>query len=264
MPRAPFQVYIKCYDDLSNVQHCVASINGDAPIYVVDGRYADFPGDTVRTPGLREWCEDQANVTYHSPPDDRLPWGHEHVDAAPQLRYPIHEQACYANYEVLPQDAWILHLDTDERLDRFDRDLLDDLDPRVKVVPYIDSLADRGIGVPRLYQPRHWTFWIAGVMYPREYWSRETPVARLAELHERSLAHQAINRRSAPDAIRIHNTGADRTPEYHLRRACQLATMGRHARARQYVNQVRERAPDVVAAHADRLASLGLSDEPTT
>lgn len=240
----PYHVYIKCYDDLAFLKEAVDSIPADVPVHVVDGRYADFPGETIRTPGCREWCEQQTNVTYHTPPDDRLPWGHERVESEPHLRHPIHEQAKWANYEVLPQDEWVLHMDADEQLVEFDRDWLRQQPPHLKFVPFIDSLAERGIGVPRLYQPGQWTFWIAGVMYPREFWSRDTPVEKLVALHGRSLTHQAINRKQALSEVRISNAGDERPPTYHLRRADQLATMGRTERARQYVDKVDARTSD--------------------
>lgn len=239
---ADFAAYVKSYDDLELLKGCVASIPDGVDIYVLDGRYADFPGDTLRTPGLKQWCADQGDeIEYHTPPDDRLPWGHERYEEEPHLRWPIHEQAKYANYEILPQETWVLHLDADERLDTFDESLLD-ADPRLKFAPHIDSLAPRNLTVPRLYQPQHWTFWIAGVMYPREYWSRETAAQRLFELHLMSMSHQAINRRYVPERLRVHNVGEEeRPPDYHERRADQLETMGRGDRAATYREKVAER-----------------------
>lgn len=238
---ADWAAYVKTYDDLELLKGCVGSIPEDVPVYVVDGRYADFPGDTLRTPGTREWCEDQPTVEYHTPPDDHLPWGHEHVEEEPHLRWPIHEQAKFANYEVLPQDTWVLHMDADERLEYVEAGLFDRLDPNHKYAPYIDSLAERNLTVPRIYQPRHWTFWIAGVMYPREYWPRDTPVETLFNLHVASMVHQSINREMIPEAVRIHNVGDDRPPDYHERRADQLETMGRMGRAQQYREKVADR-----------------------
>lgn len=238
---AQWAVYVKTYDDIDLLKGCVESIPEGVPIYVVDGRYADFPGESLRTPGTREWCESQPNVEYHTPADERLPWGHERYEAEPHLRWPIHEQAKYANYEVLPQDKWVLHMDADERLVEAAEGLFERLDPKRKYAPYIDSLAERDLLVPRVYQPRHWTFWIAGVMYPREFWDRETPVEKLFQLHTVSMTHQSINRETIPDLLRIHNVGDDRPPDYHDRRADQLETMGRVGRADQYREMVAER-----------------------
>lgn len=238
---ATWAVYVKTYDDLDLLKGCVESVPDGVPVYVLDGRYADFPGESLRTPETEGWCESQPDVAYHTPPDDRLPWGHEHVDEEPHLRWPIHEQAKFANYDMLPQDEWILHLDADERLEHIDTSVFDRLDPKWKYAPYIDSLAERNLMVPRVYQPQHWTFWIAGVMYPREFWPRDTPAEKLFQLHMASLTHQSINRGQLPEAIRIHNVGEGRPPDYHERRADQLETMGRHDRARQYREKVAER-----------------------
>lgn len=235
---AEWRVYVKTYDDADLLKGCVDSIPDGIPVDVLDGRYADFEGGTLRTPGLGDWCADQPDVTYHMPRSHRLPWGHD-SDADPQLRAPIYEQAKYANYEMLPQDEWVLHMDADERLERFDVDL-DALDPRLKVMPWISSLADRNISVPRLYQPGKWTFWIAGVMYPREFVSRETSLEQLAYLHAETEL-QRSNRIQMQDSIRIRNVGEeDRPAEYHERRADQLETMGRLSRARQYREEIIE------------------------
>lgn len=234
-------VYVKTYADLDLLKGCVRSIPPDVPVYVLDGRYADFPGETLRTPGCEAWCAKQDNVTYHTPPDDRLPWGHERWEDEPGIRWPIHEQAKYANYEMLPQDRWVIHLDADERLAAVEWDLFDLFRDRWKYAPHISSLAKRGLTVPRIYKPEHWTFWIAGVMYPREYWPRDTPAEKLAALHHRSMAHQSINREHAP-TIQIENVGEEeRPPEYHERRADQLETMGRQERAQQYREKVERR-----------------------
>lgn len=237
-----WNVYIKCYDDLKFLKGAVASIPESADtIYVVDGRYADFDGEDLRTPGCKEWCDRQPGVEYYTPTDDRLPWGHELVDEEPEVRHPIHEQATFANYEVLPQDEWVLHLDADERIKKFDEDLFEVVDNRWKYAPHIDSLAERDLTVPRLYKPNYWTFWIAGVMYPREYWDRDTPPKKLLKLHLDSMSHQAINRAFVTDFIEIENIGDDRPPDYHERRAEQLETMGRNDRANQYRRKVAER-----------------------
>lgn len=237
---AEWCVYIPTWGDLDFLKGAVASVPDGVVTHVVDGRYADFPGETVRTPGLAEWCAQTVNTAYHTPPDDRLPWGHEHVDEEPRLRHPGHEQAKFANYEVLPQDEWVLHIDADERIETFDVPFAD-LDERWKFVPYIDSLAERGIGVPRLYVPGNWTFWIGGVFYPRGFWPRDTPLAKLRDLHLQSMSHQYINRGGLMDQIRLHNVGDERPPEYHERRAAQLETMGRHDRAEDYREMVAER-----------------------
>lgn len=233
---AAWNVYIPCWGDFEFLRGAVESLPPEPTVYVVDGRYADFPGDTLRTPGLEDWCSEQPSVEYYSPADDRLPWGHEHASDEPHLRHPGYEQAKYANYEVLPQDEWVLHVDADERLRRFDADLKA-LPRSHKFVPYIDSLAERGIGVPRLYVPGWWTFWIGGVFYPREYWDRGTPIEKLAELHAMSMTHQYINRGELLDDIRIHNVGSERPREYHEARARQLEAMGRVDRARDYREQ---------------------------
>jgi hypothetical protein len=238
---ARWSAYVKTYGDLELLKGCIASIPSEIEVFVVDGRYADFPGDTLRTPGCEEWCSDKQNVTYCTPDDGLLPWGHEEYEDKPLHRIPIHEQAKWANHERLPQDQWVLHMDADERLEQFDPSVLDVLDDRQKGVPYIDSLAERGMAVPRLYKPKHWTFWIAGVMYPREFWPRDTPVEKLQELHLRSMTHQAINREKVYPYIRIHNRGDERDPEYHESRADQLEMMGRHDRAKEYREMVSER-----------------------
>lgn len=233
-------VYIPTWGDFDFLKEAVASVPSGIDVHIVDGRYADFPGDTIRTPGLEEWAREREQVVYHTPPNERLPWGHERVEKEPHLRHPIHDQARYANYEALPEDKWVIHIDADERFETFDVDF-DELDRRWKYVPYVDSLAERGIGVPRLYVPKHWTFWIGGVMYPREFWDRETPVSKLHALHIKGLKHQYINRGELLDEIRIRNIGDDRPPEYHERRADQLETMGRYDRAEQYREMVAER-----------------------
>jgi hypothetical protein len=225
-------VYIKSYDDLDMLEGAVKSIPDGVPIYVLDGRYADFDGDGIRTDGAEDWCESEDNVHYHTPPDVELPWGHRHVDVTPSLRAPIHEQAKWANYRMLPQDRWVIHMDADERLETFAVDW-DDLDSQNKYVPYIDSLAERDVGVPRLYVPEQWTFWIAGVMYPRAMFPRWTPLPRLLRLHVETR-YQYSHREALTESIRITNVGDSRPPDYHERRADQLDNMGRHDRAEQY------------------------------
>lgn len=240
---AGFVVYLITYDDLDLLKGAVASIPDGVTTYVLDGRYADFPGETINTPGCREWCESQPDVIYDSP-ESLLPWGHEGWEDEPQLRHPIHAQATYANYELLPQDEWVLHLDADERLDKFDVDL-ESLPRDHKFMPYINSLAPRGISVPRLYVPKHWTFWIAGVMYPRDVVPRTASLPDLLKLHIET-SYQDANRGWLTKQIRVNNYGNERPPDYHLRRAKQLETMGRSDRAQDYLEKVEERGEDDV------------------
>lgn len=237
-------VYVPMWSDLDMLKGLVPTLP-DATVYVVDGRYADFPGDEVRTPGAREWCEDQSGVEYVTPPDDLLPWGHEAHEAEPFLRHPGHEQAVWVNHEFLPQDEWVIHIDTDERVEAFDRAaVFNRVRDDHKYVPYVDTLDERDIGVPRLYKPKYWTFWIGGVFYPRDLIPRDTPLVDLFRYHTET--NYQLSNRAPPakpgiyDCIRLRNVGADRPADYHERRAAQLETMGRPERANDY----REMATD--------------------
>lgn len=229
---ADLQVWTPFFDDLDWLQAMVATIPEDVPVYAVDGRHATFEGDTVLTPGAEAWCDEQANVTYCAPGESRLPWGSEY-DGPRAHRAPQYETARYANYEVLDPETWTLKLDTDERVLAFDQSVLADLDSERKYAPGVDVLAARGLKAYRVYQPAHWTFWLADVYFPRSLHPRSTPLADLVRIAAQTR-HQTINAGGYVPGSFIKNVGAERPGDYQDRRADQLEAIGRTARATEY------------------------------
>lgn len=218
-------VWVPCYDDLDQLREALASTEpyaDDIHVYVVDGRYATFEGQTTLTPGADGYCRRYDHITYTHPPE--LPVGDPDVDSV--LRSPQHEQARWVNYELLPEDEWALEMDTDERLEHLDLDALGELNEARKYTPEVLTTTDERLHPAiRLYQPRYWTFWIDDVMFWREFYPRSTPVGDLFEAHVRT-AHRNVGYAGKTDAITIRNHGDKRPQEYQQRRADQLDSMG--------------------------------------
>lgn len=228
-------VWVPFYDDLDWLVDMVATIPDGVHVYAVDGRHDTFPGETLLTPGAEEWCGIREGVTYCAPSADRLPWGHEYSGVG--VRGPQHEKAKYANYEVLPQDEWVLKLDTDERVTNLEVDRLADLNPNMRYSPWITPLDERGYQPMRLYVPGHWTFWLADQYFPREFYPRNTPVEELVYATV-DTKHGVSNLGGQVEWITIENRGTDRPEEYRERRQEQLKRIGRARRAGDYDDSV--------------------------
>lgn len=234
---ALLNVWIPCYDDLDQLREAIWStvaFEGSVDVYVVDGRYATFPGETDTTPGADEFCEGFDHVTYTTPP--RLPINatdeerfrlSNACDYPPKyLRLPQHEQAKWVNYQLLPENEWALEMDTDERLKSVEFDGLESLDPQKKYVPTVWQPDGTQLTLPiRLYQPRWWTFWIDDVMFWRQWYPRDTPVEDIFNAHRHS-SHRGTNYGGVTGVIEMENMGTERDQEYQERRAVQLEEMG--------------------------------------
>lgn len=225
-------VWIPCFDDLAQLEKALASTDpfvDDIHVFVVDGRYATFPGDGYLTEGAKAACAEYDHVQYCIP-DTSLPIGHADVDD--RLRSPQHEQAKWVNYDLLPQWEWAMQMDTDERLQHLSLECIDSLDPEKKYTPNLHNPEGEPLrpGV-RLYQPQHWTFWIDDVMFWREFYPRSTPLPSLVEAHLQS-AHRNTNYGGVVDCVEILNVGEERPADYQERRADQMETMGADLAAR--------------------------------
>lgn len=230
-------IWIPCYDDLTHLEAALDSTipYGDrVAVYVVDGRYATFPGETALTPGAEDLCAGYPHVTYTHPPrvpidaDDATKFRiHNHYDVPLNyLRLPQHEQATWVNYELLPQDEWVLRMDTDERIRSIDWDALAALDEQQKYVPTVWQTDGTQLTYPvRLYQPRYWSFWIDDVLFWREFYPRSSPVEELFDAHVHS-SHRATSYGGVTEVIHLDNHGQERPAPYRERRAEQLEAMG--------------------------------------
>lgn len=242
---ATLNIWIPCYDDLDQLKGALASLEPlfdgehDVTVYVVDGRYANFPGETNVTPGARDHCEHRRArrhpVEYHTPPD--LPLGEP--DVPDKWRSPQHEQAKWVNYELLPQDEWAMEMDTDERLEEADLSVLRNengqLGTKAKETyqwsPKVLTMDDEQL-LPaiRIYKPRYWTFWIDDVLFWREHYPRDTPLEKIVTTHATS-SHRNTNYGGVLEEIVLRNLGQERPADYQERRAGQLETMGAEAAA---------------------------------
>lgn len=223
-------VLIPFYDDLDLLKRVVKSVPDDLTVFAVDGRYQHFPGETCLTDGAEEWCADQPNVRYCPPPEDQRPWGADRPDLPPKVRYDQHAETAYVNYELLPQDEWVLKLDTDERLVHLDRDELEDCDPQMKYTPYMKSPTRGRLYSHRVYVPEYWTFWVDDVSFPRDFYSRHTSVVELARTQMDTMQNRS-NHGGVLEGCVVYNEEADRPSEYLKRRQEHLRSMCREGRA---------------------------------
>lgn len=226
-----WNVHLYAFDDLDQVREAVATIPDGVDVYVCDGRYVDFRGDSNLTDGLDEFCADNRHCHYHAPDKDRLPFGDP--TAAGELRSSVHEKAAWVNYEVLPQDEWTLKMDADERLTNFKVDLAH-LKERWRYCPRIYRKREDECHIARLWQPRHWTVWIDDCLLPRDIFPRGYPLERLARVHldpHYSAIRFAYREEMRDGDITIHNVGIDRPREYQERRVAHLQRLGRETRA---------------------------------
>lgn len=206
---ADLNVHTRAYGDLPEIKRLVASVDPNVPIHVFDGRWESFPQITGEdyTPGLREWCETKENVTYHRPPENRLPFGHEYEMS--EKRPDQYCEAQWIEHEVLPQDEWTLRLDSDEVLIRMNLDL-DALDPGFRYQPVSTYQDGRGT-TPRLWIPEKWTFLWTAQMVPRDMISRD---AGLDEIYAVEQQYDRRHNRKTDDSFEIVNLGLDRETEY--------------------------------------------------
>lgn len=232
-------VHFHIYDDLPFLRRALEYVPDDLTVHVLDGRYCDFSGDTNLTPGVEEFCQSRKGVRYHAPPEDRLPFGNPDKSA---YRSSVHEKCRWAYYEVLPQDEWTLHLDTDEQLVWFDRSVLEEVQDDVAYRPLIYTReiensrwkkTGRLLFTPRLFKPEHWTFWVDDLLIPRSYLSRDVrDLQRIKEAYQSGYRESFERTRK----IAIFNVGSWRSNEYLDRRADQLERFNRTKRA----NRVRD------------------------
>lgn len=225
-------IAIPFYSELELFKRCVRSIPDHLDIYAFDGRWQTFPGDTDVTPGAETWCAEQPNVKYFAPPEHRRPWGSDRDDWHPATRYDQTAEARFMHYEILPEDEWVLKLDADETLERYD-DVFEQLNPNLKYTPVVMTTDGEPLYPDRIYVPEHWTFWLDDCFFPRDFYPRDTPVEDLALAQQETL-HKRAHQGGTVDAIAIVNHGADRSEGYQQRRADHLEAMHRTARADEY------------------------------
>lgn len=232
-------VRIMCYDDLEMLKDAVASIPSEWTVYICDGRFQSFYGEKDRSPEIEEWAAKIRNVKYRIPDDDKLPFG---VDRSwdDELRPGVTAKGEWMLYDVLPQDEWVLKMDTDERLLRFDVDL-DDLDPRTKYCPKIDFVGeDNELSfIERLYVPKYWSVWADDCLLPIDGYPRNTPPEEM-KFHHTDTRANSIRKRYT-ELIHIKNVGTKRRKEYQERRLHQLDQLGREGRKRKVSEILKDR-----------------------
>lgn len=235
-------VRIMCFDDLEMLRGAVASIPSSWTIYVCDGRYISFEDDKDWTPAIRDWCKNIKNVRYCKPPDERLPFGVDR-DWPDDLRPGVTAKGEWMLYEVLPQDEWVLKIDTDERLKEFDINI-NDLDPYSKYCPEINMVGEehRFPFIERLYVPQNWSVWVDDCLLPREEFPRDSDPSYLREMHRDKYGSRI--RKRFIDSIKIDNIGAQRDSEYQEKRHEQLKKIGRGDRAQEVSEMLKERHGD--------------------
>jgi hypothetical protein len=207
-------IQIHCYGDLEMLRGAVNSVPDWCDIHIFDGRYYSFPGDTDKTPGLKQWCNQRNDVNLHIPDTDRLPFGHS-SSKSPELRPGVTEKGQWAVHDVLPQDEWTLKLDTDERILDIDRDSLMSLSEKRKYSPHVNF--DRGewgdsFNLTRLYIPKYWTVWADDCFVWREHYPRDTDIDTLKYVTQHTDENDF--RRDNTQSIKIENIGAERDREY--------------------------------------------------
>lgn len=222
-----FNIHMYAFDDLQMVKEAVRSIPDDIIVHVLDGRYADFPGEYDLTPDLEEWCNPIGNIRYHRPPEEILPFGEgkSSTDRAAQ-----NAKAKWANETILPQSQWSLQMDTDERLIHVNREIFEDFRDNYRYRPRIPIDDGRSVTQPRILKPAHWTYWIDDCAIPRDVVPRDTELEYL-----RGLWHENRDMRVGyvpKEDLLIKNYGMSRPEEYHRRRIVHLDRIGRGTRAR--------------------------------
>lgn len=219
-----FSVSILMFNDLKELDRAVESIPEDVPIHVFDGRYQDFDADHSLTPGASEYCRSRHNLRYHAPPDSLLPFGNP--DVGKSYRDSVHQKACWAYYEILDQDQWTIHMDTDERLVYLDRDFFDRIQDDVIYSPRMymrdDLSGDSSTTISctmRIFKPKFWTFWVDDLPIPRHQCKRGLGAKETKKIHQ-EMDQWQFRRRT--QAVIIENLGAKRDGEYLMKRKEQL------------------------------------------
>lgn len=230
-----FNIHMYAFDDLDMVKEAVGSIPDDVVIYVLDGRYYDFPGEYDLTPGLEEWCDDIENVSYMSPPQDILPFGEGQSSAH---RAAQNAKARWANEEALPQFQWSIQMDTDERLFHINREIFDNLKDDHRYRPTIPIDDGRTVTQPRIMKPGYWTYWIDDCAIPRDVASRDTELEHLRLLWNEHR-DERVGYVDGEDLL-IKNFGMSRPDEYLERRIVHLDRIKRGTRARKLEDVMEE------------------------
>lgn len=228
-------VHIYCYQDIDLLRGAITSIHdvlGDVDIHVCDGRYEFFGSDTdpVFSPDIHAYCQQYSNVTYHAPPDELLPFGHD-LDVPADWRPCNHQKAKWVFDEVLPPDEWTLKFDTDERLRKF---AISEsvLDPKTRYAPVIKRRNDHNVHVARLWKPKHWTPWINDCLMTRGLFPRDHPLEHRARFWnmDEYRAFRFYGLRETRDIV-IDNRGDLRPDDWRLNRVEHLERIGRTERA---------------------------------
>lgn len=206
------QVVINHYGDpdmLDDALASVADVLPETPVVVADGRYANHAGPTDLTPETPAICAGYENVTYHSPPEERLPFGEENAYG----RFPIHQKATWLWYEVADPETWALKLDADELLREFalDEDALAALDREKKYLVNL-NMAENHVENARLWVPDRWTFYVDDLCMPREEVPRTTDYEGLRDRCRPEFTWTRVESRR--EQVRIENRGYERSEDY--------------------------------------------------
>jgi len=215
------QVSVSHYGDRELLEECLNSLDyhlPGVPVHVLDGRYGNFEGGTDLTPGTEDLCSHYRSVHYHSPPEDRLPFGEGSTG-----RYPIHLKARWINYEVLDGSRWTLKVDADERLREFSASL-DGLDREVKYTVDIVTEGEHYKNA-RLWVPDNWTFYVGDILLPRDEFPRDTSFEDLREAAGPETTWTRVSD-DLRDLVRLENVGNTRDPSYVASRKKQIRTFG--------------------------------------
>lgn len=220
-----FNIHIRIYDDLPELRRAINSIPRDVVIHVLDGRYADFDGGTLLTPGASDLCRERPNLRYHAPSEDRLPFGD--LSVGKSYRDSIYKKACWAYYEVLPEDQWTIRMDSDERLIYLDRTFFERISDDKVFSPRIymrEDLSDSGNSsviscTMRIFKPKYWTFWTGDLMIPRHQCERGLGAKETKKIHQDVDQREF---REKTQSVIIENLGEKRPDDYLSRRMNQL------------------------------------------
>lgn len=222
-----FTFHIPIFDDLIELRRAVETVPSDVKVHVLDGRYCDFPGNYDVTPGAAEFCDGYDNLVYHRPPDDLLPFGDPKIPIS--YRDSIHKKAEWMYYDVLPQDQWTVHMDSDERLIYMDRSVFsrlqddDFLSPRMYIRKGNARNETQTASIettPRIFKPKFWTFWVDDLAVPRHQCPRGLGSEETKRVYQESNRWEYTrNTRS----VVFENLGNTRPEGYLEKRTGQLA-----------------------------------------
>lgn len=231
-------VLIMAYDDLEQLRQAVSTIPENIDVYVVDGRYDNFEGDSIYTEEIESWASNIDRVKYYKPDRDIL-FGAD-LNINDKYRPGVTQKGQLGIHEVVPQEEWLLRLDTDERITHFDFNEAE-LNKHWKYCIEVNMVGEEYTQyLPRVIYPKFWTVWTDDIYIPRKQYPRDTDIKKLYEIHKDQTDIISGSRRRL-DTIKVDHCGVDRDADYLSRRADHLSTIERYNRANEYKDILRNR-----------------------